>query len=120
MRGDRVGFAGWPGGVRAPAPEPLEKRDAQVTGQFEFVRRALTPRTVFMEMGSADCELALRVAGYVERVWCVDAASRPTRPPCNLRCTSIGGVPVKTIDVAFSERVQSADELRCLLRPGGV
>jgi hypothetical protein len=98
----------------------VKERDAQVARQFEFLLRVLTPRTVFMEIGSSDCQLALRAAGYVERVWCVDCASRPQRTPCNLRCSAMGGVPVESIDVALSERPENARELWQLLKPGGV
>jgi hypothetical protein len=105
MRDDPVALAGCP---------------AQVARQVEFVLHALTPRTVFMEAGSADGELSVRVAAYVERVWCVDAATRPARLPCNVRCARIGGVPVESIDVAFSESLENPDDFHCLLKPGGV
>jgi hypothetical protein len=88
--------------------------------QFGFLLRFLTPRTVFMDIASPDGELALRAAGYVERVWCVDPAARPPRPPCNLRCGPMGGVPIASIDVAFSAGVIHAEEIRQLLAPGGV
>jgi hypothetical protein len=120
MRDARAGFAGWAGGARGVAPELFRKRDAQVHRQFELILRALTPHTVFMEIGAADCELALRAAGYVERVWCVDAAAAPARPPCNLRCAPIGSVPVESIDVAFSEGMENAEYVCRVLKPGGV
>jgi hypothetical protein len=88
--------------------------------QFGFLQRFLTPRTVFMEIGSLDSELALRAAGYVERVWCVDAAARPGRSPCNLRCGPMGGVPLASVDVAFSARAIHPEEVRQLLAPGAV
>jgi hypothetical protein len=120
MRASQLSFAGWPGGARALAPELFKKRQAQVQRQFDFLLRVFTPRTVFMEIGSSDCELSLRAAGYVERVWCIEAASPVKRPPCNLRWGGIGTVPLQTIEVAFSESPAGAQDVCRLLAPGGV
>jgi hypothetical protein len=95
-------------------------RHPEVSRQFELLLRVFTPRTVFMEMGSADGELSVRAASYVERVWCVDALCRVQQPPCNLRSGGLGGVPLRSIDVAFSERLNNAPDVRRLLAPGGV
>jgi hypothetical protein len=78
-----------------------------------------TPRTVFMEIGSADCELSLRAATYVERVWCIDAARPAPRPPCNLRLGGMGGVPLESVDVAFSESLGNPDDVARVLVPDG-
>jgi len=86
------------------APRQPDRREAETVRKFSFLRRVLTPRTVFMEIGSSDCELSVRAASYVERVWCVDAQRRVSRPPCNLRWDAMGGVPLESIYVAFSER----------------
>ena len=102
------------------APELLGKRESGTTRKLHFLLRVFTPRTVFMEMGSSDCELSLRAASYVERVWCVDALSRVQQPPCNLRWDVMGGVPLRSIDVAFSERPANAEDVCRLLAPGGV
>ena len=89
--------------------------------QLEFLLRFFTPRTVFMEIGANDCELALHAASYVERVWCVDALSRvPQGAPCNLRWGGMGGVPLRSVDVAFSRRFAAAEDVRHLLAAGGV
>ncbi|HJY79073.1 MAG TPA: hypothetical protein VKE95_20690 [Burkholderiales bacterium] len=88
--------------------------------KFDFLLRVLTPRTVFMEIGPRDCELSMRAASYVERVWCVDALRRVSQPPCNLRCSAMGGVPLQSIDVAFSERFGDPEDVCRLLAPGGV
>lgn len=120
MRAHHPTFAGWPGGARAVAPELFGKRDAQVRRQFEFLLRVFTPRTVFMEIGSSDGELSVRAASFVERVWCVDSPSRVAQPPCNLRSGGMGGVPLHSIDVAFSERLANAEDVRRLLARGGV
>ena len=120
MRSGPSAFAGWPGGARRVAPHLFERRDRELARQFDFLLRLLTPRTVFMEVGSADCELSLRVAGYVERVWCVESAGALERAPCNLRRGNLGGVPLKSVHVAFSERAECAAEIRALLKDGGV
>jgi hypothetical protein len=100
----------------ALAPGRFRKSDAQ----FDLLMRVFTPRTVFMQIGAADCELALRAAGYVERVWCVEAAARAERAPCNLRQGPIGGVPLSSIDVAFSARAENPLDVWKLLKPGAV
>jgi hypothetical protein len=120
MRSHHIGFAGWPGGARAVAPELFRRRDAEVGRQFEFLLRVFTPRTVFMELGSPDGELAVRAAGFVERAWCVDAERPAARPPCNLRSCGLGGVPLASIDVAFSAGPENAEDLCRLLAPAGV
>lgn len=126
MRHHDLPFAGWPGGARAVAPEVFAKRDAQVERQFDFLLRYFTPRTVFMDIGSRDCELALRAAGYVERVWCVEAPTgiaRSVRPPCNLRMLHSGGLQAiapGSIDVAFSEAPADLESVHRALVPGGV
>lgn len=116
----RLAFAGWPGGARRLAPELFRKRDARTGRQLEFLLRVFSPRTVFMQIGSADGELALRAAGYVERAWSIDAPAPPGRAPCNLRSSGMGGVPLSSIDVAFSERLVRPHDVLRLLAPGGV
>jgi hypothetical protein len=116
MRHRGLAFAGWPGGARSVAPELFRKRDLEVRRQLAFLLPLVTPRTVFMEIGSPDGELALQAAGYVERVWCVDGASRVRRAPCNL-CY---GAPREGVDVAFSETAKHPARIRGLLKPGAV
>jgi hypothetical protein len=110
----RLAFAGW------PAAQPAPGRDQTLGRQLGLLRRVFTPRTVFMEIGSPDGELALRAAGYVERVWSIDARGPVGRAPCNLRSGGMGGVPLSSIDVAFSERVAAPHDVCRLLARGGV
>jgi hypothetical protein len=108
-----------PGGSRAVTPELLARRDARMNRQFDFLLQVFTPRTVFMEVGSADGELSQRAATYVERVWCVEAAAIARRPACNLRAGGMGGVPVNHVDVAFSEALHAPEDIaRVLTRKG--
>ena len=46
--------------------------------------------------------------------------ARVSHAPCNLRWGAMGGVPLQSIDVAFSERFTSAEDVCRLLAPGGV
>jgi hypothetical protein len=120
MRLNPASFPGWPGGARAVAPELFARRDAQVSRQFDFLLQVFTPRTVFMEVGSADCELSLRAATYVERVWCVEAQRAVRGGSCNLRWGSMGGVPLNSIDVAFSESLKDPEDIARVLTRSGV
>jgi hypothetical protein len=97
-----------------------ERSEAETARKFSFLLRAFTPRTVFMEIGSSDCELSIRAASYVERVWCVDALRRVSQSHCNLRWDVMGGVPLQSVDVAFSERFANPEDMCRLLAPGGV
>ena len=55
-----------------------------------------TPRTVFMEIGSADQTLALRAASYVERVYSIQVGQlqQGVRAPCNLRPVLCDGIRI--------------------------
>lgn len=76
---------------------------------FAFLESRFTPRTVFMEIGSPDASLALRAAGYVERVYSIDVRGhfvQSLRAPGNLRVVLCDGIriplPEGTIDIAWS------------------
>jgi hypothetical protein len=94
--------------LRFPFPRRLQvERDPH--REFAFLQRRFTPRTVFMDVGSPDCELALQAAGYVERVYAIDVSGRFLQSvlvPLNLRLVLCGGVripvPEASVDVAFS------------------
>jgi hypothetical protein len=114
-------------GSAAPvAPEFFARRDAEIARRFEFLLRFFTPRTVFLELGTRDCELSLRAATYVDRVWSVDAPhgiTRGVRPPTNLRVLRAGGlgaIPPESVDVAFSEELKDPARVHRVLAPGGV
>lgn len=117
---NHASFTGWRGGVRAAGAEQIPRRDADITRQFELLLRVLTPTTVFMEIGSADAELSLRCATYVERVWCVDPQARLARAAFNLRVAGMGIVPPGSVDVAFSERLADLEGVLRVLACGGV
>jgi Methyltransferase domain len=76
---------------------------------YAMLEARFTPRTVFMEIGSPDSSLALRAAGFVERVYSIDISGRLAqnlRAPCNLRAVLCDGiripVPEATVDIAWS------------------
>jgi SAM-dependent methyltransferase len=75
---------------------------------FTFLESRFTPRTVFMEVGSPDASLALRAAGYVERVYSIDVSGhlvQNVRAPGNLRIVLCDGIhiplPEAAIDLAW-------------------
>lgn len=105
--------------------------------EFSFLERRFTPRTVFMEIGGADCQLALKAAGYVERVYAIDVSGRflqAVLAPVNLRLVLCDGVhlplPEASLDVAWSgrfleqllpqEQLEHLKSVRRALAPDGV
>ena len=98
----------------------IENRAAEVERQFSFLRRFLTPRSVFLHLGASDCALALQAASFCERVYALDVQEGLTaglRLPLNLRL----GIPREAVDVAFSERFNPnlLRTIRNWLAPGG-
>jgi SAM-dependent methyltransferase len=104
--------------------------------EFAFFERRFTPRTVFMEVGAADCDLALHAASCVERVYAVDVSGhfiQNVLVPCNLRLVLCDGVripvPAASVDVAwggaFMDQLHPDDagehlaSVRRALVPGG-
>jgi hypothetical protein len=76
---------------------------------YSMLEARFTPRTVFMDIASADPTLASRAASYVERVYAIDVSGRPAhslRPRCNLRTVACDGVripvPEASVDIAWS------------------
>jgi ubiquinone/menaquinone biosynthesis C-methylase UbiE len=118
-------------------PVRLDARRRVCAGEFSFLERRLTPRTVFMEVGGPDCDLALRIAGYVERVYAVDVCGgwlQRVLVPCNVRLVVCDGVhipmPEASVDIAWSgrfieqlppaEQLEHLKNVRRILAPGGV
>lgn len=117
-------------------PAAHARRMRSVEWQLAFLRRALTLRTRFMEVGAGDCALSRRVAGHVERVYAVDvseAVMRGGRHVPNLVAVLSDGVlipvPAGSVDVAFSNQLMEhlhprdaaaqLDEIHRALAPGG-
>ena len=130
----QVGNSG--GTLRFPFPRRSQRRVRAPGGLLPFIERRFTPRTVFMEIGSADSELALQAASFVERVYAVDVSGdllQRVLVPCNLRIVVCDGVripvPEESVDLAWSgafmDRLHpynARDHLQSVLRsltPGG-
>lgn len=118
MRHD-LSYAG-AAGAAPVTPELRARSSIEVARQFAFLLRVFTPLTVFMEVGSPDCDLAACAASYVERVWCVDSAPGLRRQPCNLRSTSLNGIAEGTVDVAFSTSLKDPMEIQRVLSRNGI
>jgi len=98
----------------------IEHRESEVERQLAFLRRFLTPRSVFLHVGASDCALALQAAGFCERVYAYgvqDGLTSGVRLPLNLRL----GIPREPVDVAFSEGFEApmAASIHRWLAPGG-
>jgi hypothetical protein len=90
-----------------------------VDRRFNFLRRFFTPQTVFMESGY--CEIALRAASWVDRVYAVDVPAGIVRnvvPPSNMRLEH--AVPDGSVHVAFSGETCDLQRIYRALAPGGV
>ena len=80
--------------LRLPTAQPA--RD----NVFGFLAKRFTPHTVFMEIGGAGYELALRAAGYVERVYAIDVSGQLLKDvlvPCNVRLVLCDGVRIPVL-----------------------
>jgi hypothetical protein len=105
--------------LRAPLRLGAGKKNAD---PYAMLEARFTPRTVFMEIGSADAALALRAASYVERVYSIDVSGhlvQNLRAPCNLRLVLCDGIriplPGAVVDIAwggdFMDHLHAADAL---------
>lgn len=122
--------------VVLPSPVRFSPPRRKPDHEYAFLGRRFTPRTIFMEVGAADCDLALHAASYVERVYAVDVSGhflQNVLVPCNVRLVLCDGVripvPAASVDVAwggaFMDQLHpdDADEhlksVRRALVPGG-
>lgn len=126
-------------------PRLAEKRDddwyrqrrREIERQMRFLRRFLTLRTVFLEVGAGDCGLALRVSDIAERVYAVDVscqmaigASRPANFSFVFTDGTDIAVPERSVNVVFSNQLlehlhpdDALEQLRSIyaaLAPGGI
>lgn len=114
-----------------------ERLAADVAEKMEILTPFLTPKTVFLEVGPGDCELAKTVASQVAQVLAVDVSDEITRKrtlPENLRLVLSDGstIPVApgSVNVAYSNQlmehlhpedaVEQLRHLHAALAPGGV
>ena len=98
---------------------------------FEFIRPAFTLKSVFLQAGAGHFELALKAAGYVDRVYAVDAPvpadgkrlRQSKLPPNIVRVQKgTGGIPVPegSVDVAFTAELSALPAIHRTLAPGGL
>ena len=114
----------------------VQKHPVIVT-QLRFLVRFLRPSTVFLEIGSGSCLLAMQVAKKVKKVIAVDVSPEIVRrndTPANLDLRIFNGVDIPadpgSVDVAYSHQViehihpdDALDQVRSIhsaLTPGGV
>lgn len=123
-------------------PQLTRKRDSKdsrerVARQLRFLNNFLSPETIFLEVGSGDCSLALEVAKRVRKVYAVDVSKEITQNPdypANFELIISDGcsipVPENSVTVAYSdqllEHLHPDDTIEQLqnaykaLTPGGV
>jgi SAM-dependent methyltransferase len=112
-------------------------REQRVDAQLRFLRRYVTARSTFVEIGAGDCALSLRMAPEVDRVVAVDVSTEITSGqdrPKNFELVISDGtsvpVPPGSVDLVFSNQLMehlhpddALDQLREIheaLAPGGV
>ena len=86
--------------LRAPLKLAQGKKDED---PYAMLEARFTPRTVFMDIASADTSIAQRAATYVERVYSIQP--QPLRGPCNLRSVVSDGISIpaleRAVDIAW-------------------
>jgi SAM-dependent methyltransferase len=115
--------------------EATELRERDVSWNMAQLKPYLRPGCTFLEVGAGDCALASRVAQTAAKVFAVDisARARKARLPRNVRFVKTSGtdigVPIETVDVAFSDQLMEhlhpedaltqLRNIRRVLKPGG-
>jgi SAM-dependent methyltransferase len=115
--------------------ESTALRERDIGWNLAQLKPYLRPGCTFLEVGAGDCALAARVAETASKVFAVDisARARKSRLPRNVRFVKTRGtdigVPLETVDVAFSDQLMehlhpddALVQLRNIhraLRPGG-
>ena len=122
--------------ARRSQPGEAARRRRKVEEQAAYLRRFVSPRTVFAELGAGDCSLSLALAPFVERVYAVEVSAQITSgvaAPHNFRLALTDGprvpLPDGTVHFAFSDQLMehlhpedAAEQLRDVhrvLAPGG-
>jgi SAM-dependent methyltransferase len=107
-----------------------------ITGQMRFLKRFLSPSSVFLEIGAGDCSLSLAVAGLVRKVYALDVSPTITRqqsPPGNFELVLSDGIGIPleagSVTVAYSNQLmehlhpddalEQLREIHRSLAPGG-
>ncbi|MCI0455044.1 MAG: class I SAM-dependent methyltransferase [Candidatus Dadabacteria bacterium] len=84
----------------------------RVALQMRFLNNFLSPETIFLEVGSGDCGLALEVAQRVRKVYAVDVSKEITRNlkfPPNIELIFSDGcgipIPENSITIVYSDQL---------------
>ncbi len=98
-------------------PQLTRKTDSKdsrerVARQMRFLNDFLRPETIFLEVGSGDCGLALEIAGHVRKVYALDVSREITRNPdypSNFELIISDGcsipVPENSVTIAYSDQL---------------
>lgn len=114
-----------------------EFRTRQVAERISYLKKFLTPETVFLEIGPGDCAVSFEIARRVRQVYAVDVSEEITRQvtmPTNFQLFISDGssipVPPGSVQAAFSDQLMehlhpddALEQLRNIhraLTPGGV
>ena len=112
-------------------------RSKAISTQLRFLKKFVTPSTVFLEVGAGSCLLSLELAKLVKHVYAVDVSQEMTKRtafPANFDLLLFDGCQIPSsaqmVDVAYSHQVMehvhpddAIDQLRSIyqcLVPGGV
>jgi SAM-dependent methyltransferase len=115
--------------------ESTALRERDIGWNMAQLKPYLRPGCTFLEVGAGDCALAARVAKTAAKVFAVDISSRARKSylPRNVRFVKTRGtdigVPIETVDVAFSDQLMEhlhpedalvqLRNIRRVLKPGG-
>jgi len=114
-----------------------EQETKKINAQINFLKRFLTNKSVFLEIGPGDCKLSFEVAKYVKKVYAIDVCTEITKifsPPKNFEFIISEGsnIPVleNSINIAYSNQLMehlhpddALDQLRNIYKaliPGGI
>ena len=96
-------------------PQLTQKKDAKlrlisVSRQMNLLKRFLTPRSIFLEVGPGDCSLSLEVTNYAKKVYAIDVSEEIIKRsifPENFKLIIYDGInipiPEDTINIAYSK-----------------
>lgn len=98
-------------------PQLLKKQQAKIIDgsanvYLALLKKLLSPKMIFMEIGPGDCRISFAVAKFVKKVYGIDVSSEITKrddKPVNFELIVSDGasiaVPSNSVDVAFSNQL---------------
>jgi SAM-dependent methyltransferase len=89
-----------------------ESKFVDVQTRMKLLKRYLTDKSIFLEIGPGDCSLSFEVAKYVKKVYAIDVCNEITKiivPPKNFELIISDGssIPVQkdSINIAYSNQL---------------